>query len=994
MKQILIFCGLLLLMAPGLFGQTVRVSGRVTDAADGATLPGVAVMVQGTTIGTVTDINGDFRIDAPSNAVLVFSFVGMQTVEVPLNGRTLINISMEREAILVDEFVVIGYGIQRREDATGAVAVVGARDFNRGLITSPQQLVAGRVAGVQVTLPGGAPGDGGVIRVRGGSSLSASNDPLIVIDGVPIENSGVPGVRNPLGTINPQDIESFTVLKDASATAIYGARASNGVILITTKRGREGTPMQISYSGTFSLSTIARKTDVLSATEFRDLMNVQFAGRNEVLGLMGTAETNWQDQIFQNAMAHDHVLTATGAWDFLPYRISIGYSNQDGILKTDNMRRLTASVNLTPSLLDDNLQLTFNARASLVENFFADQGAIGAALRMDPTQPVLDPRSIFGGHFAWRVGNSPTPGTSNPVAMLNFRDDEATANRFIGNFRANYRFPFLPDLRANLNVAYDHSSSEGNTFTPDYAPWSFFQGGFRGNYWQDRTNQLFDFYLNYNRSLDAIASHIDFTVGYSYQRFWNRGSSFGESNPDNLAFRFGQNPDRHRIITPDVPYESEQVLIGFFGRLNYTLLDRYLLTFTLRNDHTSRFSPDNRSGLFPSMAFAWQVNEEPFMAEADFVSELKFRAGIGVTGQENLGTGDYPWMARYTRSLLGASFPWGSPTNFIPTLRPAGYDRNLRWEETTTYNVGLDWGIFGHRYYGSLDFFVRDTRNLINFIPVPAGTNLTNFITTNVGSLQNIGAELSVFTRPIVTDNFSWLLGFNASWNETEITKLTVVDDPDYLGVLVGGIAGGIGNNVQIHSVGHAPYSFFVFQQVYDPQGRPIEGVFVDRNNDGTIDEGDLYHFQNRAPKYFMGLTSEFSYRNWSLSFAGRANIGNFVYDNVRSDAGTLSWLFNTRGPYLSNVHREALEVGFNRPHLLSDYFVRDASFFKMDHITLSYNLGNILGGGSNLMLSGIVQNAFVITQYEGIDPEVFGGIDNNIYPRPRNFVLSLSLQF
>jgi len=994
MKQILILCGLLLLMAPSLFGQTVRVTGRVTDATDGMSLPGVTIMIQGTTIGTITDIEGNYSIEAPSNAVLVFSFVGMQTMEVPVAGRTLINVALERVAILVDEFVVIGYGIQRREDATGAVAVVGARDFNRGMITSPQQLLAGRVSGVQVTLPSGAPGDGGVIRIRGGSSLAASNDPLIVIDGVPIENAGVPGVRNPLGTINPQDIESFTVLKDASATAIFGARASNGVILITTRRGRVGTPLQISYTGTFSMSTIAKKTDVLSATEFRDLMSQRFAGRPEVLGLLGNAETNWQDEIFDNAIGHDHVLTATGAWDFLPYRISLGYSAQDGVLRTDNMRRMTASINLTPSLLNDDLQLTLSARGSLVENFFADQGAIGAALRMDPTQAVRDDQSLFGGYFAWRLGNRPTPGTPNPMALLNLRDDQANANRFIGNFRANYRLPFLPDLRVNLNVAYDFSQSEGTTFTPDFAAWSFFQGGYRGNYWQDRSNELFDFYLNYNRAFEAIASHIDLTVGYSYQRLWHRGSAFGESNKDNLAFVMGLNPDRHRILVPDIPYESEQVLIGFFGRLNYTLLDRYLFTFTLRNDHTSRFSPETRSGLFPSMAFAWQINEEPFMANADFLSELKFRVGVGVTGQENIGLGDFPWMARYTRSMLGASFPFGSPDNFIQTIRPAGHDRNLRWEETTTYNVGLDWGIFGHRHYGSFNFFMRETRHLINFIPVPAGTTLTNFITTNVGNMESIGAEFSIFTRPVVRQNFNWLLGFNASWNRSEITRLTVVDDPGYLGILTGGIAGGVGNTIQIHSVGYSPYSFFVFQQVFDPQGRPIEGVFVDRNGDGIINEDDLYRFHNRAPRYFMGITSEFNYRQWSLSFAGRANIGNFVYNNVTSTAGELGWLFNSRGPYLSNVHREALTVGFNRSHFFSDFYVQDASFFKMDHITLSYNFGNIMGGGSNLMLSGIVQNAFVITQYEGIDPEVFSGIDYNFYPRPRNFVLSLSLQF
>lgn len=994
MRRILIFSGLLLFMGISLYGQMIRVTGRVTDATDGGSLPGVSIVIQGTTIGTVTNLDGQFELQAPADAVLVFSFVGMQTMEVPVGGRNIINVTLEREVVLVEEFVVIGYGIQRREDATGAVSVVGARDFNRGLITSPQQLMAGRIAGVNVTMPGGAPGDGGVIRIRGGSSLAASNDPLIVVDGVPIENAGVPGVRNPLSTINPAEIESFTVLKDASATAIYGARASNGVILITTRRGRAGAPLQLSYTGTYSLSTAAKKADMLSGAEFRSLMNERFAGRPEVLGLLGNTETNWQDLIFQDAFAHDHVLTATGAYRFLPYRVTLGYSAQDGVLKTDNMNRLTASVNLTPTLLNDNLQLTLSARGSVINNFFADQGAIGAATRMDPTQSVLQQGSPFGGYFAWQQAGRPTPGTANPLALLELREDEAQATRFIGNFRANYRLPFLPDLRINLNMAYDYSSSEGTSFTPDFAAWSYFQGGYTGNYWQNRTTQLFDFYLNYTRELEGIQSNIDLTAGYSYQRFWNEGSSFGSNIANNLAFRNNHNPDSLRVINPDVRYESEQVLIGFFGRLNYTFMDRYLLTLTMRNDHTSRFSPETRSGWFPSVAFAWQVNEEPFMANLDFFSELKFRAGYGITGQENIGLGDYPWMARYTRSLLGASFPFGRPDNFIPTLRPAGYDRFLKWEETTTFNVGLDWGLFGHRYYGSIDFYTRETKDLINFIPIPAGTNLTNYITTNVGNMSNIGAEVSLFTRPVVTQNLSWLLGFNASWNQSEITKLTVVDDPDFIGILTGGIAGGVGNNIQIHSVGFAPHSFFVYQQVYDLNGRPIEGVYVDRNEDGIINELDMYRFKNRAPVFTLGITNEFQYRQWSLSFAGRANIGNFVYDNVRSTAGELSWLYNPRGPYLSNVHREALKIGFNSAQFWSDYFVRDASFFKMDHITLSYNFGNILGAGSNLILSGIVQNAFVITQYEGIDPEAFSGIDNNIYPRPRNFIMSLSLQF
>jgi TonB-dependent starch-binding outer membrane protein SusC len=991
---------LVLFCALSTFGQTGTITGVVRDRETRETLPGANVAIQGTTTGAVTDLDGRYAITVGAGQyTLVATYIGFEPVIRPVTvvagQAVVVNFEMGLDVATLSEFVIIGYGVQRREDATGAISVVDTRDFNKGKITSPSELLAGKIPGVQITMPGGAPGAGAQIRIRGGASLTALNDPLLVIDGVPIENAGVPGLRNPLATINPDDIESFTVLKDASATAIYGSRASNGVILITTKKGKEGAPLRLSYLGTYSLSMNTKVADFLSADEFRTQVNQRYGDRPSVTGLMGNESTDWPSLIYQDAISHDHNLTASGSYKFMPYRVSIGYNGTDGVIRTDNLERISGAVNLSPSFMDDHLKINLNARGVHLTNFFAEQGVIGAANQFDPTQPVRVEGSPFGGFFAWQEAGIPkSVATTNPVANLELRENTSTVQRFLGNIQADYKFHFLPELRANVNVAYDYSESDGTDFTPDYAAWSYVSGGYSGNYWQKRSNELYDFYLNYANDINFLQSRIDVTAGYSYQRFWNNGSNFGSNIPNNLAFQNGHNPDSLRIIVPDIPYESEQVQISFFGRLNYSILDRYLFTFTLRNDRSSVYSPETRSGFFPAAAFAWKIINEPFMANATFLSELKFRAGYGITGQSNLGRGDYPYLARYTRNVQGAYYQFGEPGNFIGTWRAEGYDRNLKWEETTTYNLGLDYAFAGHRYYGSIDVYLRETRDLINFINVPAGTNLTNRILTNIGNMKNSGVEFSIFTRPVVSRDFNWLLGLNATWNETEITKLTAVYNPDYLGVQVGGIAGGVGNNVQIHTVGYAPYSFFVWQQVYDENGKPIEGVYVDRNNDGEITESDLYRYKRAAPTYYLGLTSDFQYKSWSLAFAGRANLGNYIYNNISSDNGWLNKIYRAEGPYLSNIHRDAFTVGFNNAQYLSDYYVQDGSFFKMDHITLSYNFGNLMGSRTSLQVSGIVQNAFIISNYKGLDPELANGIDNNIYPRPRIFVMSVNLQF
>jgi TonB-dependent starch-binding outer membrane protein SusC len=983
---------LMVFSASALIGQTGTVSGVIRDSRTMETLPGANVLIQGTAIGVMTDINGRYTISVPAGtSTLAASFIGYTTqtrvITISSGQAQTVDFSLVEDIALLQEFVVIGYGVQKREDATGAVSVIDTRDFNKGKITSPQELLSGKVPGVQITTAGGAPGEGATIRIRGGSSLSASNDPLIVIDGVPVESAGISGLRNPLSSINPNDIESFTILKDASATAIYGSRASNGVIIITTKTGKAGAPLRLNYAGTYSLSVNTQMVDVLGADEFRNLVSERHT--EAYTSLLGDYNTNWQDMIFQDAFAHDHTLSASGSYFDIPFRASVGYNSQDGTLKTDYMQRVSGSLNLTPSFFDDHLKINLNTRGVNIQNKFANQGAIGAAAHFDPTQPVRDPNSIFGGYFAWAEGGIPkSVATSNPVALLELIDNQSSVNRFIGNLQLDYKMHFLPELKANLNVAYDYTDAEGTTFTPDSASWAYIQGGSTGEYWQKRKNELIDFYLNYAKELPGVRSRIEVMGGYSWQHFWREGSSYSTNIEGNLA------GTPFRILEEDTPYESENYLISFFGRMNYALMDRYLLTLTLRNDGSSRFSPDTRWGLFPSAAFAWKISSEEFMQNSDFFSELKLRLGYGITGQENIGQGDYPYLARYTNNRQGAYYQFGQPGNFIPVLRPEGYDANLKWEETTTYNAGFDFGIAKDRYTGSLDFYFRETRDLINFIPIPAGTNLTNYILTNIGNMENTGVEFSIFTRPVVSRDFNWQLGFNATWNDRKITKLTAVDDPDYLGVQTGGISGGVGNNIRIHTVDYAPNSFFVYQQVYDTQGNPIEGLYVDRNDDGEITEDDLYRLKNPTPTYYFGLTSEMEYKNWTLSFAGRANVGNFIYNNVASMNGELSRLARPEGPYLSNVSRHALVTGFNNAQYLSDYYIQDASFFKMDHITLGYNFGSVLGGTTNLAVSGVVQNAFMITKYDGIDPEISGGIDNNFYPRPRIFVVSLNLQF
>jgi TonB-dependent starch-binding outer membrane protein SusC len=964
-------------------GQGIRVTGRATDAADGSPLVGVTVQEKGTNNGTITDIDGNFELTVAPTATLVISYVGYSTQEIGVDNRTTINIAMTIGELALQEVVVIGYGTVARRDATGSVASVSSRDFNVGSVSSPQELIVGKVPGVQITTSGGDPTSASRIRIRGGSSMSASNDPLIVIDGVPIDNSAVSGMPNPLSLLNSNDIESFTVLKDASATAIYGSRASNGVILITTKKGLLNRPLAINYDGSVSFGTRTGDIDVLSPEEFRQQVLQQYPEPSAASALLGSAATNWQNEVYQTAVSHDHNLALSGSgFGFLPYRASAGYTNQTGLLKTSGLERITGSLNFNPSFFERHLTLTVNSKYMHINNRFANWGAVGSAMAFDPTQQVYDESSDYGGYFYWRQpSNAPiTISTSNPVSQLFERDNRSDVNRLLGNIQLEYLLHFFPDLKATLNLGGDFSGSKGTNIVGESVAWSYDpeNGGGENNYYtQNKRNELLDFYLNYKKDLLEINSRLDATAGYSWQHFYR------EDSVSNSNFSGTRIDVRNLDIT-------ENYLVSFFGRVNYVLADKYLLTATLRNDGSSRFSKGTRWGLFPAFAFAWEMSRENFLENVESLNMLKFRIGFGITGQQELGN-DYPYLARYTYGQENAQYQFGN--QWVTTLRPEGYDVNLKWEETSTFNVGLDFGFLDERITGSVDAYHRTTKDMLNTIPVPAGTNLTNQILTNVGDMINRGFEFALTLRPVVRPAAEWSVTLNGTRNRNEITRLTAVDDPDYVGVFTGGISGGVGNYIQVHTVGYPLSSFYVYEQVYGTDGRPVEGAYVDRNGDGSFTEIDKYRSFSPAPDFFLGLSTSVTWSNLDFGFNGRLNVGNYVYNNMSSNYGSYSELYRSVG-FLANLNRSILDTGFDNPQYWSDYYLENATFFRLDNVYLGYTLNPLVTESGRLRLYANVQNLFTLTGYSGLDPEVQDGIDNNIFPRPRTFMFGVNLQF
>lgn len=963
-----------------LSAQKVEITGTVADRDNGDPLPGASIVIKGTISGTSTEFDGTYTLMAAPADTLVITFVGFIPQEIPVGSQRIINVQLAPETIDMGEIIVIGYGTTTKEDATGAVSVVESGDFNQGALTSADQLLSGKAAGLQITSGGGQPGSSTTIRIRGGSSLSSTNDPLIVIDGVPIATTGIDGMSNPLSMLHPEDIESFTILKDASATAIYGSRASNGVIIITTKKGKKG-PIQVHYSGKVSMATPAGKIDVLNADEFRELVTERYPDNPAPVALLGDATTDWQDEILTNAFSTDHNLSVNGSLkDIVPFRLSAGYVNEDGILKTSNLERYTGTLNLSPSLLDDHLTLNVDVKAMQIKNRFAETGAVNNAVGFDPTQHIMSGDTAFGGYFTWlnSSGNPITIAPRNPVAQIELRDNTSTVNRVIAGFKADYKLHFLPDLVLTLNLGTDRSDSEGADITPMEAPWDNQEGRIT-KYTQQKKNDLLDLYLNYRVDIEAIKSTISATAGYSYQYFFRE--SFSETTD-------GTEQD---TVNKGFPRPTDYVILSYFGRVNYTLNQKYLLTFTLRQDMTSRFSEENRAGLFPSVALAWNIKNEDFLQNVKAITSLKLRMGYGITGQQYISDDDYPYFGTYSSSEPTARYQFGD--TFYTTQRPSGYNPNLKWEETTTYNIGLDFGILNNRINGDIEFYKRTSDDLINFVALPAGSNFVNAFNQNIGSLENQGVELNLNAAIISRPHLYWDIGFNASYNENEITKLTLVQDSTYIGVETGGIGGGVGNNVQIHTVGYPRNSFYVYEQVYDEDGMPLEGVYVDRNNDGEWTLADKYHYKNPAPLVFIGINSTLSYKELSLSFAGRLNLGNYVYNNIESQYADYLGLYNSVG-YLGNRHRTVFDTGFENAEYWSDFFVQKASFFRMDHITLSYRFTEVINEKTSILLYGTVQNAFVITPYRGLDPERDNGIDNNVYPRPRTFTLGVKVDF
>ena len=974
--------------------QDRTVTGKVTDAKDGAPLVAASVTVKGSTNGTATAKDGTFTLKVASNVTtLVISYLNYTTKEVVLDSRNTVNVALSQTSDLLNEVVVIGYGSVRKKDLTGSVSTVSAKDFNTGAISTPEQLIAGKVAGVSIISNSGAPGSGSTIRIRGGASLNASNDPLIVIDGMPIDGGGISGQANALALINPNDIESFSVLKDASAAAIYGARASNGVILITTKKGKQGA-RKIDFSTQMSVANVSKKADILSANEIRTIVNAN--GTSTFKALLGSANTDWQEQIYQTAISTDNNVSISGATKNMPYRISFGNLNQSGVLKTDQLKRTTVGVNLNPTFFDNHLTVNLNYKLSSSESRFADQGAIGAATAFDPTQAVRSNSARFGGYWEWLDPNSSTGLKSlspkNPLGLLMQREDNSNVTRQIASALFDYKVHFLPDLHVVLNTGMDVAEGKGTTVINDSAASSYnrfkdaankFHGGANNQYRQKRSNSYLNAYLNYAKDIKAIGSRLELVAGYEYQNYKTTNYNFSDLTYDKTVVN---SPN----FASNVP---EYTLVSYLGRANLNILNKYVLTASVRQDGSSKFNPDNRYALFPSAAIAWKLKEEDFLKTSTVVSDLKLRASYGVTGQQD-GIGYYDYISYYNLGSNSAQYQFGN--SYYSIFRPNGYYFNRKWEQTATANLALDFGLFDNKVTGTIEVYNRTTTDLLNEINQPAGTNFSNKIVANVGSMENKGVEVTLNFQPIRNKTTTWDVSLNATYNKNEITKLTISDDPTYAGARYGGISGGTGNTILIQSVGYQRGAYFVYKQVYDAAGKPIDGLFADLNRDGIVNEKDLYQYKGNNPEFFFGASSNVTYKKWNAGFVLRANIGNYMYNNVASSSGTLRNILNPIG-YINNGSRDYLSSGFSgngSNYYLSDYYVQNASFLRMDNINFGYNVGKVFRDKASLKINANIQNAFIITNYKGLDPEVNGGIDNNFYPRPRTFVLGLNLNF
>ncbi|WP_026978892.1 SusC/RagA family TonB-linked outer membrane protein [Flavobacterium tegetincola] len=965
-------------------------TGTVLDQVSNQPIPGVNVVVEGTQNGTSTDFDGKFSLNVKKGDNIVFSYIGYKNYTLVYTAQKDIAIRLQEDASQLDEVVVIGYGSVKKKDATGSLTTISTEDFNRGPLVSADQLIQGKVSGLQIINGGGAPGEGAQIRIRSGSSLSAENNPLYVVDGVPLDNGGggVQGGRNPLSAINQNDIESVTVLKDASATAIYGSRASNGVIIITTKKGKSG-DMKVHYNANFSVGQVSDYVEVLNSKQFSDFVMLQ--GSPAQQALLGTANTDWQKEIYRTALGTDHNVAFSGGVDNINYRASVGYSDLSGILKEDNFQRVTLNTNLLGKFFDNHLKVEFTNKTSSNKNNYSNREAIGAAVSFDPTQNVYD--TTYGyDYFQWldfsdpnvAIPNQEVNASRNPLSLIEQKTNKGTQYRSIGNVQFDYKLHFLPELKAVANFGYDYSSGKGYGSTAA----NYVVSGQRSsnyNNLEEKKNRVMDLYLNYNKTFDAIKTNLDFTGGYNYQNFNYINSSFVNDVVNN-------------VVIPGNSSNETVNLQSVFARAIFSINDKYLLTGSIRRDGSSRFSEDNRWGNFPSAAIAWKINEESILKDSKIINDLKLRASWGITGQQEIGK-RYPTTPLYLNSTETASYQIGYDASGVPVYlqpyRPQPYNLNLKWEETKQLNIGLDFGLFDNRITGTAEVYKKNSNDLIVFTSNPQGVGFSNADFYNIGDMEFKGIELSMDVYPVRTDNVKWRIGGNITFQDSEVTKLNLVQSADSQGLTdVGGISGGTGNYVQNHQVGFAPFSFYVLEQTYDVNGAPVEGVYVDRNQDGQINENDLYRYKKPAADFYYGFNTDFQYKNFDFNMSWRGSYGNYNYNNVYSNFGNVSTSLPGNGNYLNNASTNVLETNFVSPQYASDYYVQDASFLRLDNVTLGYSFPNALGEGKNLRLTGAVQNVFIITDYKGIDPEVSGGIDNNLYPRPRTYTLGLNLNF
>jgi TonB-dependent starch-binding outer membrane protein SusC len=994
----------MVLLSAVAFAQTA-VSGKVTDSKDGAAVAGATVTVKGAKVATKTGTDGTFTISVPANATLIITSVGFGSREVAVSGKTSLDVSLVQSNQQLNEVVVVAYGTKRRGDLTGSVTSVSAKDFQKGNIASSEQLLVGKVAGLEVTTGGGSAGGGSKIRIRSGSSLNASNDPLIVIDNVPVESNGISGSANYLNTINPNDIESISVLKDASATALYGSRASNGVIIVTTKKGTKG-KTKFNFNTQTSLASITKKVDVFSGDQIRNIITADAAatGNNTYKNLLGTANTNWQDQIFRSAFGNDNNISASGSIKGLPFelpfRASLGYLNQAGILKTNKFGRVSSSLNLSPKLWDDHLSINIALKYAHTNNRFANEGAIGAAVSFDPTQPVNAPSGKYGGYYEWlQTDGKPIDlATRNPLGLLELRNNTSEVNRLIGNVQIDYKLHFLPDLHLLLNLGVDNASGKGNDNIDSLSATDYKTGGKKSYYEQKKKNILADVQLFYSKEFKNIKSKVDVLVGHSYQDFYTDVKNFSSfsyralSNPAKPALKDTIEGSQPTFLTDKPEYRLE----SYIGRINYTFNNKYLLTASLRRDASSKFSKDNRVGYFPAIALAWKMKDE-FFKNSNLVSDLKLRGSWGVTGQQD-GIDYYAYLPRYRQSVNSAAqYQFGN--TFYTYLRPSAYDPNLKWETTTTANIGLDFGFNNNRISGSIDIYKKKTEDLLSKVPVAPGSNFNIELLTNVGNMENKGVEITINTIPIATKNLTWNFGFNVTYNRSEITNLLKQPDPNFKGIDVSSIGGGLNNTIGKYIVGYSPYVFYVYKQVYDKTtGAPIENLFEDLNRDGQITTADRYLYKKPAADVLFGINTQVAYKKWNIGLAAHSAIGNYLYNGFNSNNGVLRALKNPIN-FIQNGAPNYMETKFSGTttnEYLSDYYIENASFFRLDNINIGYNLGKVLRNKASLRLSGSVQNVFTITKYSGLDPEnsKSEGTDYTIYPRPRIYSIGASIDF